>query len=339
MILIQRARKRLLVIAVAAIVIALAVVSAWLYSLSPAERASTLAKIETITIKGALTGGTFALLALGFTLSYGVAEIVNMAHGALFMVGTYIFFFLVAPPPFGFTQLDLLPALILAVIFTGIVGALVYVLTIHPIIEDLIAVLVVTVGVALIFQQLIILQFKTKHMAVPPFLSGTVSIWGVTVTYSRLLAFAVSLVFFAGVWIFITKSKIGGAMRAVAQDREMAMLVGINTTRLYMLTMGISASLAAVAGIFIVSSTSQVAQPYMWLHPLAISFAIVILGGLGSIKGSLIGAFIVGFAETAVEVSLPEGGFLKGAVALSIMVLILLLRPRGLFGKRIELEE
>lgn len=336
---IQRSHRRLLVTAIVAIVITLAVASAWLYSLGPAERASTLARIRLISVKGVLTGGTFALLALGFTWSYGVAEVVNMAHGALFMVGTYIFFFLVAPQPFGFLQLNAGPAAILAVICTGIIGAFVYVLTIHPIIEDHVAVLVVTVGVALIFQQLMLLQFTSKHMAVPPFLTGHVSIWGVTVTYSRILAFAASLVLFAGVWVFIIKTKIGGAMRAVAQDREMAMLVGINTTRLYMLTMGIAASLAAVAGIFIVSSTSQVAQPYMWLHPLAVSFAIVILGGLGSIKGTFVGAFIVGFAETAVEVSLPEGGFLKGAFALGIMVVILLLRPRGLFGKRIELEE
>lgn len=326
-------------IAVVAIVIILAVVSAWLYSLSPAKRASTLEKIEVITIEGSLTGSTLALLAVGFTLSYGVAKIVNMAHGSLFMIGTYIFFFLTASPPFGFIQLDILPALILAVVFTGIIGTFLYLLTIHPIIEDVIAVLVVTVGVAMLIQQLIIWKFTTKHMAVLPLLKGNTSIWGVTVTYTQLLAFAVSLALFVGVWIFAIKSKIGGAMRAVAEDREMAMLVGINTTRIYMLTIGISASLAAAAGVFIVGSTSQVAQPYMWVEPLASSFAIVILGGLGSIKGSLIGAFIVGFAETAVAVSLPEGAFLKGAVALGIMVVILLIRPRGLFGKRIELEE
>ena len=336
---IQSTRKRLLVITVVATVIILAVVSTWWIYLTPVGRASTLAKIKLITIFGALAGAVYALLALGFTLIYGVADVVNMAHGSFFMLGAYMFF---AFGPLGAFQLELLPALILAAIFVGIVGSITYVLTIHPVIEDVLAVLVVTLGVALIFEQLVNIGFERvfgrTYLAVPSFLSGYVTFLGVRVTQSWLLVSVVSLVLFAAVLIFITKAKIGRAMRAVAQDREVAMLMGINTTRLYMLTMAISASLAATAGIFITSSTTGTAQPAMWVRPLVLSFAIVILGGLGSIKGTLIGAFIVGYAENAVSIAIPEGSFLRGAVALAIMVLVLLLRPRGIFGKRIELE-
>lgn len=297
--------------------------------------------IEEIIILGAISGGMLALLALGFTLIYGVAEIVNMAHGALFMLGAYTLWALTgsARMPFEPIQLDLRLAFILAVIFVGVLGSIIYRLAIHPIIDDVVAALVVTVGVALIVQQLIIDRFGSYRWPVASFTSGFVTILGVKATYSRLLAFLVSLALFAGLWIFIKKTRIGNAMRAIAQDREVAMLMGINTERLCILTMAISSSLAAIAGILITGSTGGMAFPQMWMEPLYMSFAIVILGGLGSIKGTLVGAFIVAYAgETFVHLA-PEIGFLRGAVALAVMVIVLILRPKGLFGKRIELEE
>ncbi len=296
--------------------------------------------IERLIVIGAMSGAVYALLALGFTLIYGVARVVNFTHGAFFMLGAYMFYAFGAR---GIFQLDPLPALILAAIFVGVMGGVTYLLTIHPIIEDELAVLVSTVAVALIIQQLIVLgftnAFDSAYLAVPPFLSGPYfTLLGVRVARSRVIVSGISLVLVAAVMIFITKAKIGKAMRAIAQDREAAMLMGINTTRIVMLTMAISTSLGAIAGIFIASSTTGTAEPSMWLSPLVLSFAIVILGGLGSIKGTLLGAFIVGYAENAVVIGLPRGSYLAGAVALGIMVIVLLLRPRGIFGKRIELE-
>ena len=291
-----------------------------------------------VIIYGAIASGTLALLALGFTLIYGVADVVNMAHGAFFMLGAYSFLALTSSTtrlPFEPIQLDLRLALILAVIFVGIVGSIVYRLTIHPVKDDMVAALVVTIGVSFIVQHLIAGIFKDYRMSVETFVSGYTRIFGVKVFQSRLLAFLVSLALFAGLWVFITKSKIGTAMRAVAQDREVAMLMGINTERLCMLTMAISSSLAAIAGIL----TSAYVIPQMWMAPLYMSFAIVILGGLGSIKGTLVGAFIIGYTEEIFANLAPEVEFLGGAVALAVMVAVLLLRPKGLFGKRIELEE
>lgn len=291
--------------------------------------------IESFIIYGTITGAVYALLALGFTLIYGVADIVNMAHGAFFMLGAYLFH--------SFTlqlfHLDPYLALILAAVAAGIIGSVIHRIFIEPIAEDTIAVLVVTVGVALILQQLVTIIYGVGHVPVPPFFRGSVIILGVTVTYAKILAFAVSLILFFSLWIFLIKAKVGGAMRAAAQDREVAMLMGINTSRLHMLTMGISASIAAVAGTLIATSTSRMAEPFMWLFPLVMSFSIVILGGLGNVKGTLTGALIVGYAETAVVTFVPEGSYLRGAAALAIMVGVLLLRPRGLFGKRVELED
>lgn len=293
---------------------------------------------EEIIILGAFTSGTLALLAIGFSLIYGVAEVVNMAHGALFMLGAYLYFFFTAPPPYPL-QLDVIPAIIIAVVVTAIIGAIIYRLTIDPIIEDLVATLVVTVGIAIIIQQLMLIQFSATFRGLPNLVEGNQVILGVTVSNSKILAFASSMLIFACLYAFIAKIKIGTAMRAVAQDREVAMLMGVNCERLCMLTMGISASIAAIAGILITTSTTGIAQPLMWQTPLYMSFAIVILGGLGSIKGSLIGAFIVGYTEIIFKYTVPGGSYLTGIVALAVMTSVLLIRPKGLFGKRVEMED
>lgn len=341
--LIQRGRRRLLLTTVVVIVI-VAVLSTWLYFLSPAGRVSSLAQIKRVAINGAISGATFALLAVGFTLIYGVAEVANMAHGALYMLGAFMFFSF--GHPLGFFDLEAPLALILAVISVAVVGSIIYRLTIHPVVEDPLAVMVVTVAVTLILQQLVLIQWPAIGVPIPSFtkefceahnIPNSLTILGVGVTYDRLLAFASSLVLFAILSIFIAKTKIGKAMKAVAQDREVAMLLGINTERLYMLTMAISASFAAIAGIMTTAGYSVTYS--LWMAPLYMSFSIVILGGLGSIKGSLVGGFIVGYAGQAAVSLNPAWVHLRGAVALAIMVLVLLLRPRGLFGKRIELEE
>jgi len=288
-----------------------------------------------IVIYGAISGGVYALLALGFTLIYGVSRVINLAHGSFFMLGAYMFYV------FGAHLLKLEPilALILATICTGVIGSIVFRLFIHPVLEDEVAVMVVAVCLAFIFQQLMILVFGPANVPVAAFVEGSLVVLGVTLTYTRISAFSVSLVLFASLLIFITKTKIGKAMRAVSQDREVAMLMGINTESLYMLTMALSAMLAAVAGIFISASTTKVAGAWMWFSPLALAFSIVILGGLGSIKGSLVGAFIVGYAEQTVAITVPQGGAIISIVPFVIMVVILILRPKGLFGKRIEMED
>jgi branched-chain amino acid transport system permease protein len=301
--------------------------------------------IESIIINGTILGGLYALLAIGFTLSYGVSRVVNLAHGAFFMIGAFIFsalgpFLLSILSPLGVTS-TLIPllALILATIFVGIAGSIVYRLTIHPILGDEVAVMVVTISVALIIQQLVLIVFGFSA-PVTPFVTGSIEIIGVVVTHMKLLALGLSLGLFVGLWAFINYSKIGASMRAVSQDREAAMLMGVNTERLYMLTMGISTVFATLAGVFFTAAIhAGQAHPHIWLEPLWASFAIVVLGGLGSIKGTLIGGFIIAFVEHSVaEIFVSQGGVIVRAIPIATMVLILLVRPKGLFGKRIEME-
>ena len=289
--------------------------------------------LEDLLINGATTGAVYALLALGFTLIYGVAKILNLSHGAFYMLGAYVFY-----ASLRFLQLETFPALILAVIFVAFIGAIVYGLLIRPIIESELNVMVVTLGAAMIFQYLIILLFDSRHKTIPYLIPELplIDILGVSVRTQKIITLVVSLSLIVILWIFISKSKIGGAMRAMAQDREVAMLMGINTERLCMLTVAISASLAAIAGVLV--TPLKVASPDMWMFPLIISFSVVILGGLGSIKGSLVGAFILAYAEESVVFLAAGEEHLRGAFSLVIMVLVLLFRPRGLFGKRVEME-
>ena len=328
-------------IAVAAIVTVVAIVSLWGYYATPVEREDLLIKMKRIAIHGGIAGGVYALLALGFTLIYGVTEVINFGYGAILMLGAYMFF--VFGPSGWLLHLEIFPAIILAITVAGIVGVIGYKLCIHPVIGDPVAPLVTTVGIAIVIQQLILIIFQTDYYPVrfyknPADEPSAINILGTSVLYPRFWAFVISLVLFAGLWMFVTKTKIGRAMRALAQDREVAMLMGVNTERLYTLTMAISASLAALAGILIMGSTERVVHPFTWQRPLVMSFAVVILGGLGSIKGTLLGAFVVGYAELVVITLVPEGGYITYVAYLAILVLVLLFRPKGLFGKRVEFE-
>jgi branched-chain amino acid transport system permease protein len=308
-------------------------------------------EIIEIIVQGTISSGVYALLALGFTLIYGIAGIVNLAHGSFYMLGAYMFFVLGIFFSFlgGLVFLETnamlisISALVFAIIIVAIIGSLVYKLAISPVLGNEIAVIVVTVCLALIFQQIILFAFGATFPPVkwPPgsILNRAVDILGIQVQWSKILAFIVSIALFGILLLFIRMTKLGMGMRAVSQDREAAMLMGINTERLYVLTMAISAIFASTASILITASTTLSAGAWMWLHPLAMSFSIVILGGLGSIKGSLIGGFILGYAEKTVAILVPEGGGIIGVIPLLVMVLVLLLRPKGLFGKRVEMED
>jgi branched-chain amino acid transport system permease protein len=239
------------------------------------------------------------------------------------------------------TTIILILFLVVSVIIVAIVGALLYRITIHQILGDEVAVMVVTVCIALILQEVIKLRFGFPPVPVgwPPESSLRMlrNILGVTVSNAEILAALSSLAVFVLLFVLIKRTKIGKAMTAVSQDREAAMLMGVNTNRLYMLTMAISAMLAGIAGILITTSTTMLAYPFMWMQPLFSAFSIVILGGLGSIKGSLIGSFIIAYSEIAFAIFVDSP--IAGVAPLSIMVIVLLLRPKGLFGKRVEMED
>lgn len=301
--------------------------------------------LEQIILYGAINSFVYALLALGFTLIYGVSGIVNMAHGAFFLIGAYFFgalsIFLSSFFPAEFLYIVPVLALIVTPILTGIIGSIFYRLTLHQVLGDEIATLVVSLGGAVIFQQIIWLGFGStlaEQFNMPNILPGTFTVANVRIVNAQVLAAVLSSVLFVSLWIFIARTKSGKAMKALSQDLEASMLVGVSVEKMYVLTSAISAGIACIAGVFFTSSMTMNVSASMWLQALALSFSVVILGGLGSIKGTLVGALIFGYAETTIGVTLPSAGNLIPSIPFIVMILVLIVRPKGLFGKRIEME-
>ena len=286
---------------------------------------------QDILISGLINSGVYALLALGFSLIFGVARIVNIAHTAFYMLAAYALYGLVV-----IGGMPLLLAIPLAVAAVVALSLLCYKLVIEPVRQHESAVLIATIALALIFQESLLVAFGGSFRGIPNAVEGVVSIIGVRVSYQRLIVLVVVALTLAATWYLLNRTRLGLAIRAAANDQEIANLMGINVGRVAMYTVGISVALAAIAGVVV--APVFVVDPLMWLAPLVTMLAIVVLGGLGSLKGSVIGAFIIGYVEAITVFVVPSGSYLKGAVALSIMVLVLLIRPEGLFGVVFEEE-
>lgn len=287
--------------------------------------------VQDIIINGLINGSIYALLAIGFSLIFGVARIVNIAHTAFYMLAAYLIY--VGLHYVGMPTILSMPLSILGVTFVGLVC---YKLFINPIREHEAAVLIATIALTMAIQEVLLISFGGHYLGVPPLVPGYATIIGVKVTYQHLLVLGVVLIVLVGVWLLLKYTRLGLAIRSTAQDREIANLMGMNVARVAMMTMAVSVMLAAIAGAIVVPLF--VVDPHMWMHPLIMILAVVVLGGLGSIKGSFVGAYILGFAEALVVFLIPMGAFLKGSVALSIMIVVLLFRPEGLFGIAFEEE-
>lgn len=285
--------------------------------------------LQDIIVIGLLNGSVYALLAVGFSLIFGVARIINLAHTAFYMVAAYgIFYFS------GTLNFHPVLSIIVSIVVVTAVGIGFYIFFIEPIREHETAVLIVTVAIAMILQELMLMQFGGHYRSAPSIIFGSASLFGILVTKQRLLSLGVILLTLVTVGLLLRKTRLGLAIRAAAQDREVANLMGMNVTLIAALTMGISVALAAIAGAIV--APLYVLEPHVWLSPLVLVLAIVILGGLGSVKGSVIGAMILAFVEVIVVFLMPSGSFLKLPIAMGIMLIILLVRPEGLFGVYFE---
>lgn len=288
--------------------------------------------LQDILVTGLVNGSVYALLAIGFSLIFGVARIVNIAHTAFYMLAAYGFYALLVKLGLNFAV-----AGVLTVAGVTALSLACYKLVIEPLREHEAAVLIATIALALIFQELMLFGFGGHYLGIPSTLDGVMRIAGVSIPYQRFVILVVAAVMLAATWTLLYATRLGLAIRATANDLETANLMGMDVHRIALATVAFSVALAAIAGVVV--APVYVVDPFMWLGPLVTMLAIVVLGGLGSVKGSLVGAFIIGFVEAITVFALPAGAFLKGAVALSIMVLVLLLRPEGLYGVVFEEEE
>jgi branched-chain amino acid transport system permease protein len=287
--------------------------------------------LQDVLITGLVNSGIYALLAVGFSLVFGVARIVNIAHTAFYMLAAYCFYTLLVT-----TGLGVVLASVLSVLAVTALSVICYRIVIEPVREHQAAVLIATIALGLIFQESMLLLHGGSFLGIPSAIEGVVRVGGVSIPYQRLLVLVVAAVMLTATWFLLYRTRLGLAIRATANDLEVAELIGMNVRRVAMATVAISVALAAVAGVVV--APVFVVDPFMWLSPLVTVLAIVVLGGLGSLPGSLVGALVIGYAEAITVFALPAGAYLKGAMALSIMVIVLLIRPEGLFGVAFEEE-
>jgi branched-chain amino acid transport system permease protein len=278
-----------------------------------------------ILVYGAVISSIYALLAVGFTLIFGVARILNLAHGAFYALGAYGVYTLTA-----IAHLPLWLAAIIAVLLVGLLGVLIERILVRPLRRSMLAVLLITLAVALMVEQVLLLVFGSEARNVLSLLDVTFHLPGVDISGQRLLALGTAIVVLVGLWVFLQFTRLGAAILAISQDAEAAQYMGIHSDRIYSIVMGVSAAIAALAGVLVAPFQSVI--PSMGLLPLVKAFAIVVVGGLGSIAGSIFGALLLGFSETVIafKVSIEWSQI----VSVAAVLITLVIRPAGFFGKR-----
>jgi branched-chain amino acid transport system permease protein len=278
-----------------------------------------------VLVQGALTSATIALVALGFSLVYGVGGIVNLAHGSFFMIGAY--------SAYAATDAGA-PLAVAAIVGIGaamLAGVLLERLVIAPIRHQEVAVLIATLAVAILVESAVRFFYGGLERQLPSFVDGAVSVLGVDLQAARLLAGLVALVTIVVVLLVLSRSPAGRMVRAVAEDEEAAVLVGVRPERVTLYVLAIGAGLAGLAGVLV--APYGVLTPTMWLLPLTQAFAIVILGGLGSIQGTVLASVVVGFLDRFVAFNVQDGDIKVGLVTVAVILATLVLRPQGLLGK------
>jgi branched-chain amino acid transport system permease protein len=277
---------------------------------------------------GVMLGSTYAIVALGLTLVFGILHIPNFAHGHLYMLGAYITFFLMTLYGFGFWT-----ALVSSMVILGLIGMLVERVVYRPLQDKPhINSFISAIGALIILETSVIVFWGPQGRRIPNPYPDIIELLGITMSYQRLLVIAAAIAMIVLLQIFIKKTTPGTTIEAVAQNREGAMLVGINVNWVSSLTFAISTATAAaaaslVAPIFMISPTRGALLGMK-------AFIIVILGGLGSIPGAILGGYILGILEAI------GGGYLSAAYkdvyAFGALILILSIRPTGLFGKELS---
>ena len=278
-----------------------------------------------VLVYGAVISAIYAMLAVGFTLIFGVARILNLAHGAFYALGAYSAYVLT-----GIVHLPLIVAAVIAVLFVAGFGIVVERVLVRPLRRSTLAVLMITLAVALMVEQILLLTFGSEARNVPTMIDGTLNILGVDISGQRLLALTGGIAILGALWLFMQKTRLGAAILAVSQDPEAAQYMGIPSDRIFSIVMGLSAGIAAAAGVLV--APFQTVIPGMGLLPLVKAFAIVVVGGLGSIPGSIVGALLLGYSETVVAFNISIEW--AQIVSVAAVLLTLILRPAGFFGKR-----
>jgi branched-chain amino acid transport system permease protein len=284
-----------------------------------------------IIIYGVINSVKLALMALGFSLVYGVSRLPNFAHGALFVLTGYIAWILL----YSF-NLHYIAAIFIALALTGAIGAAMYQFVLVRIRGMAISEIIASYAIGLaILEALRWGGLKGATFTLPPFVEGSVDLFGVSVDYQRLLVIVIGAILVGLLWLFVNRTKLGLALKGMAQDERAALTLGIDSDRMAAVAMALGSVLAGTAALVLFPLGSIVVEA--GYNVLVMAVAVCIVGGLGSWNGAILAAFIIGFAQILTDVYL--GAHFRVVVALSAIIITLILRPSGLFGKQKELEE
>ncbi len=281
-------------------------------------------------INGVSLGSIYALIALGYTMVYGIIKLINFAHGDIYMVGAYVGFFACT-----FLKLSFFPALIMAMVVAGAFGMLIERLAYRPLRNaPKIAVLITAIGVSLLLEYGGMLLVTPQPRTFPAvFPSQMYNVFGVIINSQQIIILAISLILMVILTYVVNRTKVGKAMRAVSFDNEAARLMGIDVDKIISFTFGIGSSLAAAAGVLVGIYYNSI-DPLMGIMPGLKAFVAAVLGGIGVIPGAMVGGVLMGVVEALVS------GFIsstfRDAAAFAILIIILLFKPSGLLGKNVR---
>ena len=279
-------------------------------------------------ISGVSLGSIYAIIALGYTMVYGIAKMLNFAHGDVIMVGGYMCFcatsYLGWPAWMG---------VVLAVVVCTVLGVVIERLAYKPLRSaPSLAVLITAIGVSYFLQNSALLIWKAAARVYPPVVEGTASFFGgqLSISYISLLTIAVCVVIMLALTTFVNKSKMGKAMRACSEDKAAAQLMGINVNATISATFAIGSALAAIAGVLLCSFNTSL-MPTTGSMPGIKAFTAAVFGGIGSIPGAFLGGLLLGIIEALAKAYISTT--LANAIVFAVLIVVLLVKPAGLLGR------
>ena len=292
-----------------------------------------------LTITGLTLGAVYALVALGYSMVFGIIKLLNFAHGDIYMLGAFAGF--ATMTAFGISNESSIPLLLvimlLSMVTTGLIGVGIERIAYRPLRNaPKISLLISAIGASYLLENLATVIFggRPKSFPTPKLFTDMIDIHGVAIQKLTFYIPIVTIIFLAGLLYLINHTKSGIAMRAVAKDHETASIMGVNVNRIISLTFVIGSALAAVGGIMWGMKYPSI-QPLMGVMPGLKAFIAAVIGGIGNVKGAVIGGFLLGIAEVMLVAFLPALSGYRDAFAFVLLIVILLVKPTGIIGEKI----
>lgn len=282
-------------------------------------------------IGGLGLGSVYAIIALGYSMVYGIAKMLNFAHGDIIMVGAFVAYFAISS--YG---LPVPVAIILSVVVCTVLGVIIEKLAYKPLREaSSLSVLITAIGVSYFLQNAAMLLWGTDTKIFPTILSGSLAIGELNIPYLTLITILSCIVIMVVLTLFINKTKTGRAMRACSEDKGAAALMGINVNQIISVTFAIGSGLAAIAAVLLCATYPSV-YPTLGSMPGIKAFTAAVFGGIGSIPGAFLGGLLLGVIENLARAYISTQ--LSDAIVFMVLIVVLLIKPTGLLGKKVNVK-